>query len=509
MVRLLAGGCALILAVFALTTAGIAEDKTGPDPALAKQALALNDITGEAAVQGKVRSLEADPEGSKKLIAAAAALARGKKDSPFTYTAAYILGQTARRLKDLEDGEQFFRICITQARKLGSAHKLANAYRGLLELLMERGKFEECGNLCREILDLPVRSDQQQLAELKLSVLQLYIESLIKQGKTDKEKQANTEKALALADRLVKARPGDWQVQGIKGAALRLATRHDQAIEAYKEMMKRIIAAPVVADEQRAWFDDAARYLVEQKKTDMATQLADEFAKTHPEEWQALEPRASVLRESGRDEDAAQAYEKVLEALRSNATMAPDQKQQYIDLFRYVLSGVYVDANRIDKAAEYLQALLAENPDNPTYNNDLGYVWADHDMNLDRSEGMIRKAMEEDRKLRHHSPALKPEEDRDNAAYLDSLGWVLFKKKQYQEAKKYLLEALKDKKDGQHIDIYDHLADVCMALGQRAEALAAWNKGMGLAGTGKRDRERKAQVEKKLKAASAAEARKP
>src|SRR5205085_8281459 len=116
----------------------------------------------------------------------------------------------------------------------------------------------------------------------------------------------------------------------------------------------------------------------------------------------------------------------------------PDKvKQEYIDEYRYTLSGVYTELEQIDKAAEQLKALLAKDPNNPTYNNDLGYIWADRGMNLAEAEKLIRKAIEEDRKQRKASPSLRPEEDRDSSAYLDSLGWVLFKQGKAKEAKSY------------------------------------------------------------------------
>src|SRR5207245_5590595 len=86
----------------------------------------------------------------------------------------------------------------------------------------------------------------------------------------------------------------------------------------------------------------------------------------------------------------------------------------------------------------------------------------------------------------------------DNTDYLDSLGWVLFKKKKYQEAKVPLLEAVKDK-DGKHVEIYDHLGDVHMALGEKAEAIAVWKEALKLETEGKREKEIKAKVDKKLK----------
>jgi tetratricopeptide (TPR) repeat protein len=172
-----------------------------------------------------------------------------------------------------------------------------------------------------------------------------------------------------------------------------------------------------------------------------------------------------------------------------------------INDFRYTLSGVYVELKQINKAADQLKALLEKDPDNPTYNNDLGYIWADHDMNLDESEKLIRKALEEDRKQRHKAdPDIKPEDDKDNPAYLDSLGWVLFKKKQYKEAKKYLEQAV-EQEGGRHLEIYDHLGDVYMILGEKQKAMETWKKGIEVTGETRREKERKVEVEKKLKEA--------
>ncbi len=93
-----------------------------------------------------------------------------------------------------------------------------------------------------------------------------------------------------------------------------------------------------------------------------------------------------------------------------------------------------------------------------------------------------------------------PEEDKDNGAYLDSLGWVLYKKKNYAEAKKYLLEAISTR-EGQGIEILDHLADVEMALGQKDEAIKTWKKAIDQELSSRRDFKRREEVIKKIKAA--------
>ena len=82
------------------------------------------------------------------------------------------------------------------------------------------------------------------------------------------------------------------------------------------------------------------------------------------------------------------------------------------------------------------------------------------------------------------------------ASYLDSLGWVLFKNKKYDEALKHLLEA-------EHIEIWDHVADTYMALGKTKEAIETWTKSLKFEDVSKRDIERRKKVTSKLQKAKA------
>jgi tetratricopeptide (TPR) repeat protein len=238
--------------------------------------------------------------------------------------------------------------------------------------------------------------------------------------------------------------------------------------------------------------------LYKRGEADKAQELLERIIKAQPANFFNLELKAVLLRDSDKVDESIKVYEEVIQRVKKDDRLTKEEREDFLDRYRYALSGLYADVNQVDKAAEQLKALLAKQPDNPTYNNDLGYIWADHDLNLAESERMIRKAIEEDRKQRRKdNPDLKG--DRDNAAYLDSLGWVLFKQKKYKEAKAQLLEAVKDE-EGRHIEIYDHLGDVHLALGEKAQAVAAWKKGVLVAGPGPREQKRKAEVEKKMKA---------
>ncbi len=236
-----------------------------------------------------------------------------------------------------------------------------------------------------------------------------------------------------------------------------------------------------------------------QGKIQEALKLADSMVEHYKNPWPALQFKGEILHGAGKNEEAVAVYQEAIEQLEKVEAPAP-AKEPMLDRMHYILSSIYVDMDKIDKSAEQLKELLKKHPNNPTYLNDLGYIWADHDQNLDESEKMIRKALDEDRKLRKEVKDLPKEDDLDKAAYLDSMGWVLFKKKQYAEAKKFLLDATKDKDEGQHIEILDHLAEVHMALGEKAEAIAVWKKALAGDANTKRELKKHDEVEKKLKA---------
>jgi len=237
--------------------------------------------------------------------------------------------------------------------------------------------------------------------------------------------------------------------------------------------------------------------LAKKGKVDEALKLVDGMIEKDQGGWFFVRLKGEVLREAEKHGDAADAFLESIERLKKNDKLEDDVKNHFIKQTRYLLSTVYVDARQIDKSAEQLQILLKDDPDNPTFLNDLGFIWADHDMNIEESEKLVRKAIEKDREQRKKIEDLPKSEDVDNSAYIDSLGWVLFKKKDYKEAKKYLLEATK-LEGGKHIEIYDHLADAHAALGEKAEAVKVWKEALTFEDLTKREKERRKVIEKKL-----------
>ncbi len=235
-------------------------------------------------------------------------------------------------------------------------------------------------------------------------------------------------------------------------------------------------------------------------KLDDAIKLTENLIEKDKGGWYFVRVKAEVFRDNEKYSDAADAYLETIERLKKSKRLEDEARDAYIRHMRYTLSGVYVDMKDIDKGAEQLQILLKDDPENATFMNDLGFIWADNDLKIEESEKLIRKAIAKDREQRKKIEDLPKDEDVDNPAYLDSLGWVLFKKKEYKEAKQHLTTAIK-LEGGKNIEIFDHLADVHMALGEKAEAIKVWKESLKIEDSTKRDTERRKKVEQKLAAA--------
>ena len=107
---------------------------------------------------------------------------------------------------------------------------------------------------------------------------------------------------------------------------------------------------------------------------------------------------------------------------------------------------------RIDWLERDLNAVLAEDPDNPQALNALGYTWADHNLNLERALEHIERAH-----------AQLP----DDGAITDSLGWVHYRLGNLEKAETLLRRAYELLAEG---EIVAHLVEVLWVRGQREEA---------------------------------------
>jgi tetratricopeptide (TPR) repeat protein len=259
---------------------------------------------------------------------------------------------------------------------------------------------------------------------------------------------------------------------------------------------------------QVLFLSEKARALAALRRYDEALQAADRALLVAADTNKTLvrHLRVRLLLMANRTAEA----EKECEAMLQQST----QPAEVLEV-RYLLSSVYAAAKQNDRSEEQLRLILKADPDNATANNDLGYLWADQGKNLEEAEAMIRRAIEQDRRLRKGSsgpsspapppPAAGPAaaeavEGEDNAAFVDSLGWVLYRRGKVAEARKEL-ERAAALPDGEDPVIWEHLGDVYRDLRMPTEARRAWERALQLYDEGQRriDAERYQELQRKAK----------
>ncbi len=127
-----------------------------------------------------------------------------------------------------------------------------------------------------------------------------------------------------------------------------------------------------------------------------------------------------------------------------------------------------------EQAEKCFEQSLKLSPDFAEALNYLGYMLADRGVKLQRALGLIERAV-----------ALEPE----SAAYLDSLGWALYKLNRPQEALARVQKAIALSPEAD-ATLFDHLGDIYAALKQADKAREAWLKSLAV--------EPNEQVRKKL-----------
>ena len=129
------------------------------------------------------------------------------------------------------------------------------------------------------------------------------------------------------------------------------------------------------------------------------------------------------------------------------------------DLLYYV-SNLYVRLEDQKDAQTVLEQVVKIDPGHSSACNDLGYYMADEGIDLPRAESLIRIAVRE---------------EPDNQAFLDSLGWVLYKQGRLEEAHKYLEQAIAQTVNPDAV-VLDHLGDVLYRMGDKEHGRQRWTE---------------------------------
>lgn len=234
--------------------------------------------------------------------------------------------------------------------------------------------------------------------------------------------------------------------QDLLVSELAAAARHDECSEFLGELVDEIIAVLRAGGDVNRLPPDE--------------QLTDERRARRPNEPFAVDRlherleflrlrRIVALGNAGRYRDAQQLIDQLMEA-------NPDPEQRLRLLYsQATLSRLRGDMEEADSAMEQV---LTMRPYDESLSNDLSYSWIDRGVRLDEAERLIRFSL-----------GRIPRQ----AAYLDTYGWLLYKKGEFEGAATWLSRANRVR-GGDDPVIYDHLGDTYWRMGRREDAVAQW-----------------------------------
>ncbi|MCK5419879.1 MAG: tetratricopeptide repeat protein, partial [Desulfobacterales bacterium] len=281
--------------------------------------------------------------------------------------------------------------------------------------------------------------------EVIIKTIQLYV---------DKKK---FDEGIVILQGMLKAVPESPDIHHILGIAFYGKKENKSALAHFRK----------VTAESRFYEDaviHAAFILSENKQTEEAIQLLSAAIENEPQNAEFKYYLGTFYEE---EEQFGKAEIAIQEAIK----LEPDNPRYY---FR--LGVVYDKSDKKEASMDAMRKVISLDPKHSNALNYLGYTYADLGKNLDEAERLILEALK-------HKP---------NDGYItDSLGWVYYKKGEYEKALEYLQKAIGIVPDDPIM--LEHLGDAYLKLNDKTNALKFYKKSL------KHKEKDKEELEKKIR----------
>jgi len=275
-------------------------------------------------------------------------------------------------------------------------------------------------------------------------------------------------KAVEMLEQIIKEHPEKYQSYDLlaqvledEARSLQRANRLEEAKAKFAKVAANYEQSLLINPSHPSTYLHLAELLLGPlRDADRAVKLLTDARRRFPGAPEIVYYLAIAQREAKQSQQAVATFEEALHEAQL------DEDDDVINAKFYFNYGAAAEqAGLYEKAANLLRKSIALDPANSAeaYNY-IGYMWADHNMNLDEAEAMIKRALES---------------EPNNASYLDSLGWVEFRKGKFDQALNDLLHAAKSVERDDPV-VFEHIGDTYLKLNRVPEALDAWQKALAL-----------------------------
>ena len=321
-------------------------------------------------------------------------------------------------------------------KKLVETYKLSIASLMLYDLYSLQGKKKEAD----ATLDSPFADSDVEIDQ-KVRVLSPYLNGF--------SSPEESKRVLELVALIVKAHSNDAKAWALQGDFMNLASMSRDARSSY------IHSAGIKSNYQEVW----EQIVLIDSQLDEADSLL-----IHTNQAVELFPNnGKMWFYNGRAQIIAKDYKKAASSLEQVKRLVSDNPTLLLETYA-LLGDAYNKLKEYKKSDQSFEAALSKDPDNTYLLNNYAYYLSERNENMSRAKELGDKLIKK---------------EPDNANYLDTYGWILFRMREYDNAKVYLEKA--SEKGGSGV-VAEHLGDVLFKLGEKDKALEKWKKAKELGG---------------------------
>lgn len=234
------------------------------------------------------------------------------------------------------------------------------------------------------------------------------------------------------------------------------------AQERIREALQTLSDAIKLPKAPAAAFMRLGGLLLEQKKLAEAIRVMQSGSEKFPDMSSFPYTLGDIYMREGEFEKALQAYEDAVRIFTNKQDVAVSKESQAVqENMLFAIASSQERLKRYEDATETLQKILKQDPNNHIAMNFLAYMWAELDQNIEEAYDLSKQSLE-----------LDPE----NGAYLDTLGWIYFRKGKLKTSLDYLEQA--QKVLGPDFETLLHFGDVYAAKGKSEKAISYWKESL-------------------------------